>query len=123
MYSRHQKNINLLCISKYFKMENEKYLKDIQDIKQMMSQSTQFISLSGLSGILAGIYALIGACIVNYLLDQNKYDVVILESVTFKGIVLTAIAVLLLSVITAFGFNSFFFAFSFAIVLKMFCRK
>ena len=83
-------------------MENEKYLKDIQDIKLMMSQSTQFISLSGLSGILAGIYALIGACIVNYLLDQNKYDVVILESVTFKGIVLTAIGVLLLSVITAF---------------------
>ena len=42
-------------------MENKDYLKDIQDIKQMMSKSSQFISLSGLSGILAGIYALIGA--------------------------------------------------------------
>ena len=46
-------------------MKNEKYLKDIQDIKQMMSQSSQFISLSGLSGILAGIYALVGAFVVN----------------------------------------------------------
>jgi hypothetical protein len=42
-------------------MENKDYLKDIQDIKQMMSKSSQFLSLSGLSGILAGIYALIGA--------------------------------------------------------------
>ena len=42
-------------------MEASKYLKDIQDIKEMMSKSTQCISLSGLSGVLAGIYALIGA--------------------------------------------------------------
>jgi uncharacterized membrane protein YgdD (TMEM256/DUF423 family) len=83
-------------------MENEKYLKDIQDIKQMMSQSTQFISLSGLSGILSGIYALIGAYFVNSLLEQNKYDVVIIEGLTFKLIVLTAAVVLLLSLITAF---------------------
>lgn len=83
-------------------MENEKYLKDIQDIKNMMSQSTQFISLSGLSGILAGIYALIGAYIVNSLLEQNKYDVVIIEGLTFKLIILTAVVVLLLSLITAF---------------------
>jgi uncharacterized membrane protein YgdD (TMEM256/DUF423 family) len=83
-------------------MENEKYLKDIQDIKQMMSQSTQFISLSGLSGILAGVYALIGSYIVNSLLEHNKYDVVIIEGLTFKLIVLTAVVVLLLSLITAF---------------------
>lgn len=42
-------------------MEQKDYLKDIQDIKQMMSKSSQFLSLSGISGILAGIYALIGA--------------------------------------------------------------
>jgi hypothetical protein len=83
-------------------MEAKDYLKDIQDIKQMMSQSTQFISLSGLSGILAGIYALIGAFIVNYLLEQNKYDVVIIEGQTFKLIILTAFVVLLLSLTTAF---------------------
>lgn len=83
-------------------MENEKYLKDIQDIKQMMSQSSQFISLSGLSGILAGIYALIGAFVVNSLIEQNKYDVIIIEGRTFKLIILTALIVLALSLATAY---------------------
>lgn len=57
-------------IQSTLKMENEKYLKDIQDIKQMMSQSSQFLSLSGLSGILAGIYALIGAFYANSILPS-----------------------------------------------------
>ncbi len=83
-------------------MEAKDYLKDIQDIKQMMSQSTQFISLSGLSGILAGIYALIGAFVVNNLMEQNKYDVVIIEGLTFKLILLTVAIVLLLSLATAY---------------------
>lgn len=42
-------------------MDSNKYLDDISEIKNMMSRSSRFISLSGLSGILAGIYALIGA--------------------------------------------------------------
>lgn len=42
-------------------MEQKNYLEDISEIKNMMSRSSKFISLSGLSGILAGIYALIGA--------------------------------------------------------------
>ncbi|TGD58935.1 hypothetical protein [Flavobacterium humi] len=82
-------------------METKNYLKDIQDIKQMMSQSTQFISLSGLSGILAGIYGLIGAVYVNQLLLHHKGEYVTLESSTFKQILLTAILVLVASVATA----------------------
>jgi hypothetical protein len=42
-------------------METKDYLKDIQDIKTMMNQSSRFISLSGLSGVLAGVYSLVGA--------------------------------------------------------------
>lgn len=83
-------------------MEAKDYLKDIQDIKQMMSQSTQFISLSGLSGILAGIYALVGAYFVNGLIERNKYDVIIIEGYTFIMILLTAAAVLFLSLLTAY---------------------
>jgi len=41
-------------------MESNKYLEDIASIKSIMNKSSRFISLSGLSGILAGIYALIG---------------------------------------------------------------
>ncbi|WP_395046218.1 hypothetical protein [Flavobacterium sp.] len=83
-------------------MENKDYLKDIQDIKQMMSQSTQFISLSGLSGILAGIYALIGAFYVNYLIEKHQGYYITLESYTFELIVLTAFVVLVASLVTAY---------------------
>ena len=42
-------------------LEQQQNLKDIHTIKQMMERSSRFISLSGLSGISAGICALIGA--------------------------------------------------------------
>lgn len=48
-------------------MSDQDYLKDISEIKNLMNKSSRFISLSGLSGILAGIYALIGAAIAYYL--------------------------------------------------------
>ena len=44
-----------------FMLEQQQNLKDIHTIKQMMERSSRFISLSGLSGISAGICALIGA--------------------------------------------------------------
>ena len=37
------------------------YEKDLSSIRNMMERSVKFISLSGLSGVLAGTYALIGA--------------------------------------------------------------
>ncbi len=51
-------------------MSEENYLKDISEIKNMMSKSSRFISLSGLSGILAGVYALIGAYFANSLISS-----------------------------------------------------
>jgi hypothetical protein len=41
-------------------VENQ-HLDALQDIRRMMQRSSRFISLSGLSGIAAGIWALIGA--------------------------------------------------------------
>lgn len=41
--------------------QNQTYQKDIESIRQLMERSVKFLSLSGLSGMLAGIYALIGA--------------------------------------------------------------
>ena len=43
----------------------EQSLETLQDIKRMMERSSRFISLSGLSGVSAGICALIGAYIAN----------------------------------------------------------
>ena len=44
------------CSSKYFLMEEHKYLDDLKEIRQMMCRSTQFLSLSGLSGVLAAYF-------------------------------------------------------------------
>lgn len=60
-------------------MESSKYLEDIASIKTMMSKSSRFMSLSGLSGILAGLYALIGAFIAYRLLAFNAVPAYILE--------------------------------------------
>jgi hypothetical protein len=42
-------------------IEQQQPLQDLQHIKKMMERSSRFISLSGLSGIAAGVCALIGA--------------------------------------------------------------
>lgn len=83
-------------------MESNNYLQDIKDIKQMMSQSSQFISLSGLSGVLAGIYAIIGAIYVNGLILNHYETYITLESDTFKKIIVTALVVLVASLLTAY---------------------
>ena len=89
-------------------MENEKYLNDISEIKNMMNQSSQFLSLSGLSGILAGIYALIGAYLANLIIKQNNqtdsdnirnmYSPTI-EEITLQLLII-AFLVIILSIIT-----------------------
>ena len=54
-----------------FTMTDKNYLEDLNEIKDLMNKSSKFMSLSGLSGILAGTYALIGAYIANGILQEN----------------------------------------------------
>lgn len=59
--------------------EHQQTLEDLQHIKKMMERSSRFISLSGLSGISAGLCALIGAWVAwPYVFGQK--DLVINES-------------------------------------------
>jgi hypothetical protein len=51
-------------------MEEKKIHDDLAAIRSVMERSSKFISLSGLSGILAGIYALVGAAVA-YLVVYN----------------------------------------------------
>jgi hypothetical protein len=87
-------------------MENEKYLNDISEIKNMMNQSSRFISLSGLSGVLAGIYSLVGAWFAykTIYFDTstlgNYKNLLIAESAVIKLFIIAA-TVLILSIITA----------------------
>jgi hypothetical protein len=50
------------------------HLQELKDIKQMMERSSRFISLSGLSGIAAGVCALVGAFLGKRILD-NYYGI------------------------------------------------
>ena len=61
-YLEIQKKIIYFETQSTFKMsENKKHLEDLQQIRSIMERSTTFISLSGLSGISAGLFGLIGA--------------------------------------------------------------
>jgi hypothetical protein len=86
-------------------MEAKDYLKDIQDIKSMMSQSSRFISLSGLSGILAGIYSLIGAWLAYKTIyfdtsTLGNYKNLIISQEALNRLIIIAITVIVLSIIT-----------------------
>jgi hypothetical protein len=89
-------------------MENNKQqLEALQDIRQMMKQSSRFLSLSGLSGVLAGAYALIGAyfghrVILDYVMDswQMELDHQAYLATLIKCI-LICIMVLVASIVTA----------------------
>ena len=52
-------------------MEEKEIKDELASIRSLMERSSKFISLSGLSGILAGVYALIGAAAAYYLLTSN----------------------------------------------------
>ncbi len=50
----------------------KEYEKDIASIRTMMERSAKFISLSGLSGVMAGIYALAGAAAAYRLIQYPR---------------------------------------------------
>lgn len=56
--------------------EEQDYLQDIVEMRSMMERSSKFLSLSGLAGIMAGIYALAGAWIAYKLFDFNPHEIV-----------------------------------------------
>jgi len=92
-----------------FKMDNTKeQLEAIRDIRNIMERSSRFISLSGLSGVFIGIYALAGAWLafektisasVSYFANEATAAQAEREWVMF--FVLDALAVLVLSLLTA----------------------
>lgn len=51
-----------------------KYENDLTHIRQMMERSSTFISLSGLSGVGAGIVALVGCVLTFYILGRHQIN-------------------------------------------------
>lgn len=83
-------------------MNQEKYIQDIKEIREMMDRSGRFISLSGISGVVAGIIALVSAFIAYHYIyldsDFYSFKVVYLSPETIQDIFLLALATLVLSI-------------------------
>jgi len=91
-------------------MKNKQgYLEDITEIRSMMVRSSKFLSVSGLAGVMAGIYALIGAYSAHTLFGfrpqsfDYAYDVAIPSNIV--GVFWIGIVVLLLALSTAFALS------------------
>ncbi len=60
--------------------EEKDYIQDITEIRNMMERSSKFLSLSGLSGVMAGIYALVGAYIAHQVFHFNPKTLLVSNS-------------------------------------------
>ena len=81
----------------------QEYEKDIASIRTMMERSAKFISLSGLSGVLAGLYALAGAAVayfsLHYPVSPVNYRTYSLQSPeAMLKLILIATAVMVASI-------------------------
>lgn len=87
--------------------ENKDYIRDIAEMRSMMERSSKFLSLSGLAGVMAGIYALIGAYIAYKIFyfnpDEIVYNTIRSGSVSSSllQVILLAVLILVLALGTA----------------------
>jgi hypothetical protein len=87
--------------------EEQDYIRDIAEMRSMMERSSKFLSLSGLAGIMAGIYALSGAFIAYKFFYFNPDQLV--SDITGPGspssnllkVIFLAILILILTIGTA----------------------
>ncbi|MCL6260108.1 hypothetical protein M3O96_13485 [Aquiflexum sp. TKW24L] len=91
-------------------MEKEKYIQDLRQIKEIMDRSSKFISLSGLSGIAAGIIALVGAWYAYRNIytesDFYGYQVVTLSSESIVSLIGLGAVILILAISAGIFFTA-----------------
>ncbi|MES2829574.1 MAG: hypothetical protein V4687_15540 [Bacteroidota bacterium] len=86
-------------------MEDKEIYSELASIRNLMERSAKFISLSGMSGIMAGIYALVGAAIGYYFVYGTSgglgfRDYYINDDEVILKLFITASTVLVLSIVT-----------------------
>jgi len=77
-------------------MNKNKAIQSISEIKNLMERSSKFISLSGLTGILVGVYSLIGAWFANQQLLQygrNMETIFIIALIVVIASVITTVVI------------------------------
>lgn len=86
-------------------MKEKDVFEELSSIRELMERSSKFISLSGLAGVLAGIYALIGARFAFRIIDSITISgpdgAYINRPDTFRPLIFIAVAVLVCSLVTA----------------------
>jgi hypothetical protein len=88
---------------------NQKHQEDLSHIRSMMERSSRFISLSGLSGIFAGIFAIVGAVFTYYLLGKNGINYFDNNLKTFSNYLILELAIIAFIVLLlALTFGIFF---------------
>lgn len=80
--------------------KEQDYFRDLAEIRSMMERSSKFMSLSGWAGIMAGLYALVGAYlaydILNFNLQVFSYPFpAVVAGESFPIIILSAIVLVL----------------------------
>lgn len=84
-------------------MNTNKHLEDLSEIRHMMERSTKFLSLSGLSGVSAGLIALIGSYVAYLKLNANqaarKSHVLTMTEETSEELFILGIAILVFALI------------------------
>ncbi len=73
-------------------MDRNKAIESVNEIKELMERSSKFVSLSGMTAVLAGVYALAGFMWPGQLLrsEDNR-----------EGLIMVASLVLIVSIVTA----------------------
>jgi hypothetical protein len=96
------------AIKSTFQVEEKEIHDELAAIRGLMERSSKFISLSGLSGILAGVYSLVGAGAAYLIIKNNPINNSGSFSEDFNnglnlltGLGATALAVLVVSIITS----------------------
>lgn len=97
-----------LFVTLYFKVllikmkTTENYLAEIKEIRKMMEESSRFLSLSGLSGVLVGIYAILGALMAESIINTNQLFGWLLGDNIVFDLLIIAVIILVFSLLTVF---------------------
>lgn len=85
--------------------DEQSYIRDIAEIRSMMERSSKFLSLSGLAGVMAGIYALVGAYIAYEFFSFHPDDMAYssLQAGSLHPNLLEVVALALLILVLAIG--------------------
>ncbi len=92
-------------------MKSKNYHEDLSHIRKMMEHSSRFISLSGLSGVFAGVVALLGAVYVYFVFQREGISYFdgnqnVFSENLVKELVLIGTTILLLAILSGYFFTA-----------------